>query len=46
LLFALKQVSSAITPAVKEKARGKVAEWFPEADENEMDELEQKMLND
>jgi uncharacterized membrane protein YkvA (DUF1232 family) len=44
LLFALKQVSSAITPAVKEKARSKITEWFPNADENEMAELEQKML--
>jgi uncharacterized membrane protein YkvA (DUF1232 family) len=46
LLFALKQVSSAITPAVKEKARSKITEWFPQADENEMDELEQKMLGE
>ncbi|MGE0020757.1 MAG: YkvA family protein [Draconibacterium sp.] len=44
LLFALKQVSSAITPAVKEKARSKISDWFPQADENEMAELEQKML--
>jgi uncharacterized membrane protein YkvA (DUF1232 family) len=43
LLFALKQVSSAITPAVKEKARSKISDWFPQADENEMAELEQKM---
>lgn len=44
LLFALKQVSSAITQAIKEKARSKISEWFPQADENEMTELEQKML--
>ena len=46
LLFALKQVSSAITPAVKEKAHSKITEWFPDADENEMAELEQKMLGE
>jgi uncharacterized membrane protein YkvA (DUF1232 family) len=46
LLFALKQVSSAITPVVKEKARSKITEWFPQADENEMAELEQKMLGE
>lgn len=46
LLFALKHVSSAITPAVKEKARSKTREWFPDADENEMTELEQKMINE
>lgn len=46
LLFALKQVSSAITPAVKEKARTKIGEWFPQADENEMAELEEKMLGE
>lgn len=44
LLFALKQVSSAITPVVKENARSKISEWFPQADENEMTELEEKML--
>jgi len=46
LLFALKHVSSAITRAVKEKARSKITEWFPQADETEMAELEQKMLGD
>lgn len=46
LLFALKHVSSAITPAVKEKARSKTKEWFQDADENEMTELEQKMINE
>lgn len=44
LLFALKQVSSAITPVVKENARSKISEWVPQADENEMTELEEKML--
>ena len=44
LLFALKQISSAITPAVKENARKKIEEWFTEIDEKEMTELEEKML--
>ena len=46
LLFALKQVSSAITPEVKEKARSKISDWFPQADENEMAELEEKVLGE
>lgn len=46
LLFALKQVSSAITPAVKEKARSKISDWFPQVDESEMAELEEKMLGE
>jgi uncharacterized membrane protein YkvA (DUF1232 family) len=44
LLFALKQISSAITPAVKENARKKIEEWFTEIDEKEMTELEEKIL--
>jgi uncharacterized membrane protein YkvA (DUF1232 family) len=43
LLFALKQVSSAITPAVKENARNKIKEWFEQTDEKEMLELEEKI---
>jgi uncharacterized membrane protein YkvA (DUF1232 family) len=43
LLFALKQISSAITPAVKENARRKIEEWFTEIDEKEMAELEDKI---
>lgn len=43
LLFALKQISSAITPAVKENARKKIEEWFTEIDEKEMTELEEKI---
>lgn len=46
LLFALKQVSSAITPEVKEKARSKISDWFPQVDESEMAELEEKMLGE
>jgi len=43
LLFALKQISSAITPAVKENARKKIEEWFTDIDEKEMTELEEKI---
>ena len=45
LLFALKQVSSAITPAVKEMARNKIKEWFEQANEKEMLELEEKIAD-
>lgn len=44
LLFALKQVSSAITNEVKENARSKIAEWFSTVDEKEIAELEEKMF--
>ena len=44
LLFALKQISSAITPAVKENARKKIDEWFPDIDEKEIAELEEKIF--
>jgi uncharacterized membrane protein YkvA (DUF1232 family) len=43
LLFALKQISSAITPAIKEKARCKIAQWFSEVDEKELIGLEEKI---
>lgn len=43
LLFALKQISSAITTEVKENARKKIAEWFNETDGNELIELEEKL---
>lgn len=43
LLFALKQISSAITTEVKENARKKIAEWFNEIDKNELIELEEKL---
>ena len=43
LLFALKQISSAITAEVKENARKKIAEWFNETDEKELIELEEKL---
>jgi uncharacterized membrane protein YkvA (DUF1232 family) len=44
LLFALKQISSAITPAVKENARRKIEEWFTEVEEMVMAELEEKIF--
>ncbi len=44
LLFALKQISSAITPEIKENARKKIAEWFSEVDEKELIELEEKLF--
>lgn len=44
LLFALKQISSAITNDVKENARNKIAEWFSEINENEIAELEEKIF--
>ena len=44
LLFALKQISSAITPLVKENARKKIEEWFTEIDDREITELEEKIF--
>jgi len=44
LLFALKQISSAITTEVKENARNKIAEWFSEIDEKEIGELEERIF--
>ena len=44
LLFALKQISSAITTEVKENARNKIAEWFNEIDEKELIALEEKIF--
>ncbi|HKI89536.1 MAG TPA: DUF1232 domain-containing protein [Draconibacterium sp.] len=43
LLFALSQISSSITPDVKEKARKKLMDWFGEIDENELEDLESKI---
>ena len=43
LLFALSQISSSLTPEVKEKARKKMQEWFSEIDEEELHELEEKI---
>jgi len=44
LLFALSQISSNITPEIKEKARTKLKEWFGNPNEEELLELEQKIL--
>ncbi|MBK6283386.1 MAG: DUF1232 domain-containing protein [Draconibacterium sp.] len=43
LLFAMKQISSAISPEVKENARKKITEWFSEINEKELVELEEKL---
>ena len=43
LLFALSQISSSITPEVKEKALRKTKEWFSDIDEKEFQELEDKI---
>lgn len=44
LLFTLKQISSAITPEIKEIARKKMTEWFSEVNEKEIIELEEKIF--
>lgn len=44
LIFALKQISSAITPEVKENARKKISEWFPVIEESEIAELNEKIF--
>jgi len=43
LLFALSQVSSNITPEIREKARQKLGDWFGEINDEELKELEQKI---
>lgn len=44
LLFALTQVSSSITPEIKEKARKKLGDWFGEINDEELLELEKKIF--
>ena len=44
LIFALKQISLAITPEVKEKALFKITEWFNGIDEKEINDLETIIL--
>lgn len=44
LLFALSQISSNITPEVKQKARQKLTDWFGEVNEQELLELENKIF--
>ena len=43
LLFALGQISSNITPEIKEKARKKLSDWFGEISEDELRTLEEKI---
>lgn len=44
LLFALSQISSSITPDVIEKARKKLVEWFGEVNEEELQQMEDKLM--
>lgn len=44
LIFALSQVSSNITPEIKEQARIKLSEWFGEINEDELNDLESKIF--
>ncbi|MBW6534729.1 MAG: DUF1232 domain-containing protein [Mariniphaga sp.] len=44
LLFALSQVSSNITPEIKEKARKKLGDWFGEINDEELQVLENKIF--
>lgn len=44
LLFALSQVSSSITPEIREKARNKLGQWFGEINEEELSDLENKIF--
>lgn len=45
LIFALKQISSAITSTVKENALNKIKDWFAEPEEKEIAELEEKIFS-
>lgn len=44
LLFALGQISSNVTPDIKEKARQTLSEWFGEIDLEELRKLEDKIM--
>lgn len=44
LIFALSQVSSNITPEIREQARSKLSEWFGEINEEELQDLESKIF--
>jgi len=44
LIFALSQVSSNITPEIREQARLKLSEWFGEVNEEELQDLESKIF--
>ena len=44
LIFALSQVSSNITPEIKEQARQKLGDWFGDINEEELEDLESKIF--
>jgi uncharacterized membrane protein YkvA (DUF1232 family) len=44
LIFALSQVSSSITPEIRNNARTKLGEWFGEINEDELQDLENKIF--
>ena len=44
LLFVLTQVSSNLTPEIKEKARKKMGEWFGAINNNDLHELEKSII--
>lgn len=44
LIFALSQVSSNITPEIREQARSKLSEWFGDINEEELQDLESKIF--
>lgn len=44
LIFALSQVSSSITPEIRNRARTKLGEWFGEINEQELHDLEDKIF--
>jgi uncharacterized membrane protein YkvA (DUF1232 family) len=44
LLFALSQISSNITPEIKQKAKEKLREWFGEIDQAELNEIEDNTI--
>ncbi len=44
LLFALSQVSSNITPEIRQKARRKLGDWFGEINDEELHDLEGKIF--
>lgn len=43
LLFALSQVSSSITPEIREKAQNKLGDWFGEINEEDLRDLDKKI---
>lgn len=44
LLFALAQISTHITPEIKQKARDKLNDWFGEVDQAELEDIDNKTL--